>query len=156
MSDEWYSIGKDIQEIKSQLNELTSSQKTFGPLGIGIKHKTHLDVSNYTQRDLWIMISGDANPSVGPQQVNNGNSIGADSGKIEFGNKAKFHVDIWRNANGQQGSYIGGYDTGVRFNALGYSDLDNLLIVTIGGTTYLQAISTRDVGALLAQLLLGD
>ncbi len=136
-----YELGKDIAEIKSELKSLRNlMQSTFdsvqsglGASGIGIKHTTTLIVSNHTVVDFWIQISGDG--AAGPKQVNNGHDISAQSGEIQFGNKANYHVKIWKNNNGRQGAFLGGYDTSVPYNAGGYKDDDQLIFFTIDGVS---------------------
>lgn len=157
-----YELGKDIAEIKSELKSLRNLiQLTFdnvqsipGASGIGIRHTTTLIVSNHTNVDFWIQISGDG--AAGPKQVNNGHDISAQSREIQFGNKANYDVKIWRNNNGRQGAYLGGYGTSVRYNADGYKDDDQLIFFTIDGAKYLRAISAREAGQILLEVLYVD
>ncbi|WP_148599163.1 hypothetical protein [Aquisphaera giovannonii] len=120
----------------------------------GTTHKTILNVDNHTLRDLWIKISADEEHTEGPRQVNNGQSISCDSDKVRFGNAASYHIDVWRNDNGHQGGHIGGYDTGVRFNGAGFDDTDELVVVTVGGKTHLQALSQRKAGEVVGEIIL--
>jgi hypothetical protein len=157
-----YELGKDIAEIKSMLKELLKDSGS--PIESGelnddsysksrLRHRTLLNVNNHTLRDLWIKISVDGN-TAGPKQVNNGSSISCKSDDVSFGGKANYHVEIWRNDNGNQGGYIGTYETSVRFNAAGYDDTDELTIFTLNEKTYLRAVSIRVVGVIIAEFLL--
>ena len=158
-----YELGKDICEIKAELKAIhallagggvPSSPRDDEPSPYGVTHKTTLNVDNHTLRDLWIKISGDN--TAGPSQVNNGSSISCNSDKIVFGNRATYNVEIWRNNSGGQGSFIGGYSTSVRYNAAGYDDTDELIIVTVGGETLLRVLSAREAGAVIAQIILAS
>jgi hypothetical protein len=120
-----------------------------------LRERTHLAIGNHTLRDIWIEITGDADPSWGPHQVNNGHDADTNSRAINFGNKAVYHIKIWKNNGGQMGDFIGEFDHDVRYNAAGREDRLELAIVTLDGQTHLRAYSIRKVAEVALIIWLG-
>ena len=148
-----YELGKDIQEIKDRLKRIEehtglsnltqSGDGSFGVLG----ERTTLAIANRTFRDLHVQLTKDVHTgNWGPNQINHNHEADAKSKSIRFGDKATFHVILYKNDNGSPGDLIGEFDHGVRFNAAGNSDRLEFAIVDISGETYLEAISVRDAG----------
>ena len=149
-----YALGKDIQEIKERLTQIEAhlrlSSSTVGrgdgpitPLG----ERTTLVIANRTFRDVHVQLTKDVHTgNWGPLQINHNQERDAESKRIDFGNKATYHVMVFRNNGGAVGDLIGEFDHGVRYNAAGNIDRLEFVIVDIGGQTYLEAISAREAG----------
>ena len=157
-----YALGKDVQEIKNRLmqievklssmTEAVTTRATEEPIST-LGERTTLVVSNRTFRDVHVQMTGDVHTgNWGPFQINHNSERDAQSKKIDFGNKATFHVKVFRNNAGSPGESIGEFNHSVRFNAAGNNDRLEFVIVDIDGRTYLEAFSVRE-GARIALLL---
>lgn len=156
---------KSIQEIKERLRQiearlgLVSSSvlgPCDGPIGL-LGARTKLVIANRTFRDVHVQLTKNVHTgNWGPFQINHNSERDAESKKIDFGNKATFHVMVYRNNNGQAGDLIGEFDHGVRYNAAGNDDRLEFAIVDIDGQTYLEAISLREVGRVALMLWLNS
>jgi hypothetical protein len=153
---ESYCLGKDIQDIKMQLaaiqsqlgvdnspDDCSSRRGDDGPIRT-FGERTSLVVSNRTFRDFHVEMSGDVHTgSWGPYQLNHNQDSDADSKKIDFGDRATFHVMVYKNNAGRPGDLIGEFDHKVRYNAAGRDDRLEFVIITLSGQTYLEVISIR-------------
>jgi|CXWL01.1.fsa_nt_gi hypothetical protein len=155
---EGYELGKDIQEIKDRLRRieehtgLSTDNDPFGALG----ERTTLVIANRTLRDIHVQLTKDVDTgNWGPNQINHNHEADAQSKKIRFGDKATYHVIIYKNNAGSPGDLIGEFDHGVRFNAAGNSDRLEFVIVDIDGETYLEAISVREAGRVALLIWVG-
>jgi hypothetical protein len=164
---EGYALGKDIQEIKDRLARIeerlgsgNANVPVNGPRGNEpiqtLGERTTLVVANRTFRDVHVQMTKDVHTgNWGPFQINHNQERDADSKKIDFGDKATFHVAVFRNDGGSVGELIGEFDHGVRYNALGKDDRLEFVIVDIGGETFLEALSLREGGRVALLLWLG-
>jgi len=121
-----------------------------------LRKKTYLSFGNHTGIDIHIQVIGveQNNGTWGPKQLNNGQGATVNSKKVDFGNKATYKVSLWKNDAGSPGTHIGDFEHSVRNNLAGNTDYLEFLIVTIGDTTYFQAISAKEGVAFLIAILL--
>ncbi|PSA91656.1 hypothetical protein C6371_06120 [Bacillus atrophaeus] len=118
------------------------------------KKKTQLTFSNHTGIDIHIEAKCDAN--WGPTQVNHGETPFAESSKVKFGNQANYCITVWSNNNGEPGDLLGSFDHKVRYNALGWTDALEFVIVSINGEKWLHVISARKLGEIIFKAWLGS
>ncbi|HFK1756490.1 TPA: hypothetical protein ACGXQC_000856 [Bacillus cereus] len=117
------------------------------------KKHIQLTLGNHAQIDIHVKVSHHAD--WGPGQLNNGHNITASTrDPFEFGNKAKFHVDVWKNDDGKPGEYLGYFEREVRYNAGGWFDELEFMIKEINGKVYLAVVSAKDVLTIIAKFLL--
>jgi hypothetical protein len=162
-----YELGKDIQELRQRISALEAAQSNRepngtvdrggdGPIGT-LGERTQLVLANHTFRDFHIQLGGDVHEgNWGPEQINHNGEREAKSKKIDFGDWATYAVTVFRNNAGVPGDVIGEtFEHKVRYNAAGTSDRLEFGIVTIGGQTYLEAVSVRRVARVALFLWLG-
>ncbi|ACK96268.1 hypothetical protein CN498_20560 [Bacillus thuringiensis] len=117
------------------------------------KKHIQLTLSNHTGMDIHVQVTDKAD--WGPGQLNHAQNITASTREAyNFGNRANFHVQVWKNDNGQQGKFIGEFDHHVRYNALGWTDALEFVIREIDGQVYMFVVSLRVVGEVIARYLL--
>ena len=108
------------------------------------KEKTSLIVDNRTGVDLWIKVTCDSRTEefYEPGRLNNNDPENLESRAIEFGNKANYCFEVWKNDNTEPGTFIGKFTHGVRWNAGGRMDLIEFVLVG----DYFRVISIKQVG----------
>ncbi|MCU5511395.1 hypothetical protein OCB07_21510 [Bacillus cereus] len=117
------------------------------------KKHIKLSLSNHTKMDVHVQVTDQAD--WGPGQLNHGDNMTATTReKFKIGNRANFHVQVWKNDDGHPGEFIGEFNRHVRYNALGWTDALEFVIKEIDGKVYMYVISLRDVTEVIAKFLL--
>ncbi|MGE1043856.1 hypothetical protein ACQGRZ_27380 [Bacillus wiedmannii] len=119
------------------------------------KKNIQLAIANHASIDLHVQVSDKAD--WGPGKLFHGDPpiTAKTRDEFSFGSKANFHIKLWRNNNGEQGEELGEFDHDVRYNALGWTDELELVVVNIRGERWLHALSARKVGEIIFEILLG-
>ncbi|WP_066156340.1 hypothetical protein [Halalkalibacter krulwichiae] len=119
--------------------------------------RTYLTLGNHTGIDIHIEITGDVHTGHwGPHQVNNNHSPQVKSRKVAFGNRARYDIKVWKNDNGQPGTFIGSFSHHVRYNLAGNRDHLEFIITNINGNSYMRVLSLRESGEEVIKFLLGS
>lgn len=126
---------------------------TEAPFG----ERTDLVLENLSGRDMHIEISGDIRNPSNPYRryFPHHDEFDVESKFINFGAKATYSIDLWKNDAGNRGEWLGAFRHGVRYNAAGRSDRLEFTMIDTGPDRYIKVWSIRELGQVALLLWLG-